>query len=64
MKSAYMMMSDAEFAAYEAGLAKEYAAEEAAKMAVAMEAVDFVSKAKWNPSWGGYWSFKPAPKGK
>jgi hypothetical protein len=63
MKSKYSKMSDAEFALYEANLAKEYHAEEAEKLAVAMVAVDEVSKAnKWNPSWGGHWSFKPVPK--
>ena len=63
MKSEFAMMSDAEFAYYEAKLAKASHAEEAEKLAVAMVAVDEVSKAnKWNPSWGGHWSFKPVLK--
>jgi hypothetical protein len=56
------MMSDAEFANYEANVAKAFHADEAEKLAVAMVAVDDVSKIKWNPSWGGHWSFKPVLK--
>ena len=62
MKSEFAMMSDAEFANYEANVAKAFHADEAEKLAVAMVAVDDVSKIKWNPSWGGHWSFKPVLK--
>ena len=46
----YKHMTYQEFAAYEAAILKEWREEEAARMAQAMKAVDFVSRARYQTS--------------